>query len=417
MDCSIRCMSGSLPLRGLRNFSAVPSHADQKRRKQPAGDLDSFLNRPPPSESSPKFGKDPTRHRQATSHIPPAATAHSRPAEKQRRSYDPRSRRGTQKENFCTVPEKCDRSFEQKRRHSRAGRGENERLNKSCINCAVRKPEARRTGSRPADENVLAKSRDTSLPKYTNNFVDPSVMYCRDDVLFLQKDINIAVPACNVPDFNRTAAFKPSLCPQPREAAVGGIELELRQHGLTRTRLAELFGDIIAASPQYGRALGIVKQLYEARISQLTDRVARRDAKLKEFKEALARGLQEREETDRKRRVLEDDAKKQLVYIETQKSIIKDLRARLENEAPETRDYLEKVLVPPLDLSKLRPQPPQSRTHVKSEDHVEAAKKSCNDCDRSFAVPKGQERGWHCEVRKGRTDKYRDEFDALIGEF
>jgi len=164
------------------------------------------------------------------------------------------------------------------------------------------------------------------------------------------------------------------------------IENELKKirkeppgHG-GRGRVYSYFEEIIAEVPYYGKALKQLKEMYEWKISQLNERVGRHDIKCNEYKELADRERRLREEAERKNSVLQIEIKKQIVYVESQKAIIKDLKSRIEqleknkssakdsaghnttlpigsyklrNESRE-RNKIDKVFIPPLDLSRIK---------------------------------------------------------------
>ena len=154
------------------------------------------------------------------------------------------------------------------------------------------------------------------------------------------------------------------------------IEEELKKiqkggHG-GRGRIQGLFEEIIMEVPYYGKALKLIKDLYETKISQLNERVGRHDIKHKEYKELAEKEKRAREEAEKKNEALRNEVKRQIMYVENQKSMIKDLKGRLdcestkelhtyagrhanprENNNFKERAKLDKIMVPPLDLSKL----------------------------------------------------------------
>ncbi len=501
MDYCSRYMSGSLPLKGrdLRKL-ADPLHGELKCKKHATIDLDAFLNprHNVPTLVSPKFANEPDRPRQITSQVTRLRPA---PPAKSRCSCDPRPKSRSR--------ENCGRDTSLRRRDVsnsmlvdrcrpvgekvRPLREANDRLNKSYANPRpqVRTQDRASSGQprrgRVRDENCVTKQwqekfavpNAEKLPeRHDNNqagFADPAMFYYRNDVL-LRKEINIDVPSHNLNKTSadiipREEAWGPSTTkasageccgrrkstgkPESKDRAMR-IELELRQQKSTmnRRRFEELFDEIILAEPCYGRALRLIKDMYDGRVAQLNDRVARHDAKVRECKELMERERKMRDEAERKYDLAKRETEKQLLYIESQKSIIQDLKTRLERtptisppaatmdcgglsqsqsnndskyataEFPHVCDRLDKVLVPPLDLSKLR-RPRKSAKPAGSEDvgggSTGTNSNVCvptNDNRVSAGMRRG-EQGQRCSSknRKEKDKEYKDEFDVLLEEF
>lgn len=166
------------------------------------------------------------------------------------------------------------------------------------------------------------------------------------------------------------------------------IEVELkriRKDPSSRSKIHSLFEEIIGCDQYYGKALKQIKEFYEWRICQLNERIGRHDMKCKEYKGAVEKQKKLREEKERKAEAYKAEVQRQNELIEAQKEIIDSLKSKVESTSaanlahnPNTktkvreknvleRQVPEKVVVPRLDLSRLRSDL-RRRGHKEAED-------------------------------------------------
>eukprot|EP00826_Nyctotherus_ovalis_P047719 TRINITY_DN5531_c0_g2_i1.p1 TRINITY_DN5531_c0_g2~~TRINITY_DN5531_c0_g2_i1.p1 ORF type:complete len:412 (-),score=66.40 TRINITY_DN5531_c0_g2_i1:86-1321(-) len=161
------------------------------------------------------------------------------------------------------------------------------------------------------------------------------------------------------------------------------IEVELkriRKDPSSRSKIHSLFEEIIGCDQYYGKALKQIKEFYEWRICQLNERIGRHDMKCKEYKGAVERQKKLREEKERKVEAYKAEVQRQNELIEAQKEVIDNLKSKAESTPVANlvhnpnakknvleKQVAEKVVVPRLDLSRLRSDL-RRRNHKETED-------------------------------------------------
>ncbi len=100
--------------------------------------------------------------------------------------------------------------------------------------------------------------------------------------------------------------------------------------GIYRT----FFDEIIKADPYFGGLLREIQKAYEAKIGELNSLLAKQgdsyDAKQVELRKELEREHRLREETEKQRLLVLKEMKKQALFIESQKTVIKELKSQPE---------------------------------------------------------------------------------------
>ncbi len=392
-------MMGSMPLHTLEPYQSKPIPGyELKSKKHATIDLDSFLHNKkyPVPEASPKFGNPDLagRHRQAVSQGAKVRCPRSNPCPtqppnpKDRSSFDAMS-------HYVSKPgkENPPSSFMKPQNYGVVHKKDvsnsmlvekSAEVMKEVRDCMNKSYDYKKTaqGRSHSHTQKLAYGYDSKVPEPVTIKQPQNCINTKEIEIGLGNHKKYA--AVNPQPhsaWNDLGFTKPRDDKSDNQNCANRIEAELKKirreppgHG-GRGRVHALFEEIIASVPYYGKALRVIKEMYESKISQLNERVGRHDIKCKEYKELAEREKLRREEGERKYEVLKNEMKKQLLYMESQKEIIKDLKGRLESgttiikeshnstlpvgylkprENSRERGKLDRVIVPPLDLSRIK---------------------------------------------------------------
>ena len=170
--------------------------------------------------------------------------------------------------------------------------------------------------------------------------------------------------------------------------------LSHNQHKLINT----LFEEVIAADPFYGKVLYQIKKYYDGQISLLNERVGRHDMKCKEYKKFMEKYKRQRDEKNYECRDIKEQLKKMTNYIETLSETIKQLKEHNQVDALNSEKFkgervkLEKISVPPLDLSKIHHAPLVSRLNSSRDEEDNLSDERTHIKARSVTQAKHQTR-------------------------